>query len=764
MAVFANHQRGMGTIMIARFGRVGFAQFGALLLLALTPVFANATADVSPPPALVADGASHDAVTPIHVRIQLDRLPTLGKPATVTCEVRADMDAPGTTASIELPANVRFAGGTLHWEGDLTAGQTIVFSASIVADVPGDTTILGRALRRIDARNVWGDLAAAHFSVGATASRAGFAPVPSNRRIHDAGLDKAPDGTIISSGSLKRSRQAAPPAPPPPAHEPIAPAIEPVVAAACPIPDEKPGASGQQPACGNFFAAPDADTTAWQPSSYSQPASPLGNLTVTGTWSYYDRDGAYTSAREFLVELVQGDNAAHLAWCFTDLSGNYTCGPVANPGGVGVRTILYSWTSFNPNPDTLAIVNPDWGTSNATGNAYRVQTGIVVLSDGTQSIGSWHVLDSDTNERAYWTLQDVIDVWRYIHFNGGGGEAGPTTVQWKIDSTDGPYYSPGANVHLRGEDPLAHAGTVTKHEYGHNILYTAYGGYYPPFPNCNPHNIQQALSAGCGWTEGWAEFLPSVVNNEAAFYWPSGARLDLETPTWGTPGWDSGDWPEGRIAGAMWDMFDVANDGDDTYSDGAFANFWDVIYNVNSDTFSQWWASWIARGHNNVSWGPIMGLYQNTINYRNGPANDDFANAIHVSSAPFYVNALDVTGATTQGLDPQFPCGSATSPRQSRSVWYAFNPSITDVYKIDTQYSGFDTVLAIWRGYWGSLANRGCNDDTGGSVSEINATLVSGRTYMIEATAYGSGAGGSLYFAITRRAGDRIFSDDFGGY
>lgn len=738
------------------------ARIGALALFVCAPLLAIASAADSAPPALVAHGASRDAVTPIHVRIMLDRLPRVGQQASVTCEVMADMDAPGTVASIELPANVRFIDGVRSWNGDLKAGETISFSATVVADAAGDTTILGRALRTIDALNSWGDLAAAHFSIGASASRAGFAPTPIQDRIHDAGVAQAPSGPIVDQPSQQRGLDKVVPAPS--GHDAIAPAAGPAYAAPCVAPDEKPGASGQQqPPCGNFFAPPAADDAPWRTKPLSAPAAPLGNLTVTGTWSYYDRDDVYTPAREYLVELVQGDNSAHLSWCYTDLSGQYSCGPVTNPGGVGVRTILNSWTSFNPNPDTLAVVNPDWGTTNAVGNSFRAQSGVVVLADGTQSIGGWYVLNGDAYERAFWTLQDVIDVWRYIHFNGGGGEAGATTVQWKIDSTDGTYYSPGGNVHLMGVDPLAKAGTVAKHEYGHNILYTAYGGYYPPFPNCNPHSIQVALSAGCGWTEGWAEFLPSVVNNEAAFYWPGGARLDLETPTWGSSGWDSGDWPEGRVAGAMWDMFDAQNDGDDTYSNGAFADFWDVIYNVNSDTFSQWWASWLARGHNNASWGPIMGLYQNTINYRSGPPNDDHAYGTTIASVPFAVYGLDTSGATTQGLDPSYPCGSMSYPRQSRSVWYFYTPALTDVYNINTLGSSYDTVLAIWRGSWGALVNRGCNDDTSNSTSSLNPTLYSGRTYALEVASFGSYAGGSLYLSVSRRAGDRIFSDSFTG-
>lgn len=730
-----------------------------MLLLAVVPLVAIGAPAAPTGPALVAYGASRDVVTPIHVKVMLDRLSVPGQETTVTCEVTADLDAPGTTATIELPANARYIGGELAWSGYIRKNETISFSAKIVFDAAGDTTILGRALRKIDARNAWGDLAAVYLSVGVAASRAGFAPVPRELRDHDAGLEKLPTGLLIKPPSVPRGYQST--VAPPPAHDAIPSASGRPSQMPCPAVDEKPGVPEQQRPCGTVSTSPEAGDVSGEAEPPAAPASPQGTLTVTGRWSYYDQDDVYTAASEYLVELIRADDSTHLAFCFTNQSGDYSCGPVTNPGAVGVQTRLYSWTNFNPNPDTLAVVNPDWGTTNDLTNSFKTRTGVAVLSDGTQSIGFWHVNNDDNYERAYWTLHDVIDEWRYIHFNGGGGEAGPTTVEWKIDSTVGTYYNPGGNVHLVGVDPLAHAGTVAKHEYGHNIMFTAYGGYMPPNPNCNPHTIQAALSAGCGWTEGWAEFLPAVVNNDPTFYWPSGASLDLEGPTWGTYGWDSGDWPEGRVAGAMWDMFDANNDGDDTYSDGTFSNFWDVVYNVNSDVFSDWWASWLARGHSNVSWGPIMGLLQNTIDYRSGPGNDDFAGRVTISSVPFGAYGLNTIGATTQGLDPSHPCASISYPRQSRSVWYAYTPSINDVYNINTSGSSYDTVLSVWSGSWGALANRACNDDSGGLTSALNSVLYVGTTYFIEASAYGANSGGSLDLYIAPRSGDLIFADGF---
>lgn len=684
--------------------------------------------------------------TPIDVTLRIEKAPRLGEVTTITCQATTSQPAPGTTLQIELPASVQTEAGATSWQGDLAVDHPAVLSARVRFSALGDTTVTCRALRPIDAKNTWGDLEAVYLSIGREQSQFGFAPVAPADQVRLGGLKTPGDGQLLAESQAGRAPfdpdRVLPPAP---SKDPAPPAA----------PYDLPAASsGQLPepakAGSPTAALGGAPAQPWTPLPAAAAAEvPTGDLTVTGNWAYYDRDDNYVGALEMLVELVRGDNYGHLAWCFTTLGGDYSCGPVSNPGGVGVRTLLHSWTNYNPNGDILAVVNPDWGTSNAIANSFRTQTGVSVFPDGTHNIGSWSVFNNDNYERAYWTQRELNDTWRFTYFNGLGGTAtsGPSTVQWKIDSTDGTYYVPGGNVHLAGVDPLGKS--VALHEYSHNVMYNIYGNYYPPYPNCNPHSIQGATSQGCAWTEGFAEFIPSVVSNDPTFYWPSGASLDLEGPTWGTIGWGNGDTVEGRVAGSLWDMYDAADDGDDIYSDGGFANFWDTFYYANNDVMPQFWNSWRSRGHDNSSGGPIMGMFQNTIDYRAGPYNDDFANAGVIGGVPYNVIGLPTAGATTRGLDPLHPCGSASTPRQSRSVWYAYTPLLTGNYHMDTVVSNYDTVLSVWSGTWGALTNVACDDDSGGNwTSALNVTLVGGVTYYIEATNYGNGSGGLLHLFV----------------
>lgn len=669
-----------------------------------------------------------EPVTPIEVDLAIDRLPLLDEPATVICTASSVADAPETAVVIELPDSVQLAGGSLSWRGALTPGQPAVVSATVVFKDTGDAAIRCRALSNVDERTTWGDMQAVYLSVGQEETLDGYAPVPASQHDPLGEAEAAGTGTVVSA-------EAAYPAS---------------------MPGDSPD---QQP------PAVDPQHDADQPAA-TAPSAPDGNLTITGRWRFYNRDGAVDS-EQMIVEIVRGDNGNHLAWCYTDSSGYYTCGPFTNPGGVGVRSRYLSYTNFNPYNDILVTVNPDTGTTGNTANAFAFTTSVQSFSDGTHDIGAWTTGSSNDNRRAFWITNDLIRVWKYVYYQTGGSQnpvetSGPSTVQWKISSTDGTYYSRGGNVHLKGDDPLSK--TVVGHEYGHNIMWTIYGAWMPTTYCPSPHYIQYFSHVNCAWTEGWANFITIAVNNEPVYYWASGSTLNLENPTWTTPNWDDGDGVEGRVAGAMWDMLDSANEGDDQWTEGNLVDLWDTIYHQNDSNFSEYWSAWLARGHDNSSAGPIMSLYQSTIEYRNGPANDDFADANVISgnaSGYSHIN-LNTTGATTQGNDPETQCGSTANPKQSRSVWYSFTPNTTANFSFDTEGTDYDTVLAVWSGSWGSLTHRGCDDDGGtGLLSDLYRRLNAGTTYTIEVMRFSSGAGGTMDFHMARDSGPYCY--DFNG-
>jgi len=681
----------------------------ALFLLAIFLLFSSAHLSVRQESA-----TNHsEALSPIQASVSINVLPLVGESAVITCEVSAALDAPATMAQLELPDNARLVEGTLLWEDDLAAGETKSFSITAEFTEKGNTAIFCRANHRLDSENSWGDLGQLYLSIGDDNTQVGYAQVPPKLRDRLGVIEDDGDGILVDTGPYF-----------------VVPDSSRVIE---PVPGNDPDGHAQHDA-------------------FDAGLKSNGQLTITGRWRFYDRDDNLVSSR-LLVEIVRGDNSGHLAWCWTDIDGYYTCGPFTNPNPVGVRSRFLSYQQFDIDgvPNILVTVDPDKGTVGNTSNAYAYTTSTYTFSDGTHNIANLHINNDSSDERAYWIAYDLTRTWEFIWLQTGFYQtpqetSGSSTVEWASDSTDGTYYTNGENVHLNGADPLSK--TVVGHEYGHNIMWNVYNTF--PTTNCpDPHYVDLDSHVNCAWTEGWAEFLPMAVNNDPAYYWSDGYSMNLETPTWGSPNWDSGADVEGRVAGALWDMYDGANEQDDQHSEGNIVDIWDTFYHQNDNTFSEFWSAWKSRGHDNTSAGPVMSMYQNTIDFRGGPGNDNFANATTILSLPYTVNNLDTTNATTQGNDPATTC--ALGNKQSRSVWYKYIPSSTGNYRIHTNGSNYDTVLSVWTGSFGSLTSQGCDDDSGdSSQSTLTLTMYSGNIYYIEVLGYGtSGSGGLMDLSVT---------------
>lgn len=140
--------------------------------------------------------------------------------------------------------------------------------------------------------------------------------------------------------------------------------------------------------------------------------------------------------------------------------------------------------------------------------------------------------------------------------------------------------------------------------------------YYPPGDCPDPHFITGASSQGCAWREGWATFFALAANDNPYYTYPEGSLEDLEMPT-GI--WDNGDEVEGRVAGALWDIFDNHDDDYDEYGH-SFDEIWYTIYTHNHDTFADYWQDWKddTSGSRNRH-EAVKSVYQNTIDYNDTP-------------------------------------------------------------------------------------------------------------------------------------------------
>ena len=188
------------------------------------------------------------------------------------------------------------------------------------------------------------------------------------------------------------------------------------------------------------------------------------------------------------------------------------------------------------------------------------------------------------------------------------------TLRWAQDSTDGTYFTSADDaVHLQAGD--ARAPFTVMHEIGHALMNDLYEGAYFSTANCSQHLINRSSSAGCTWSEGFAEWFPAMVLRDKTFDWPGYAfSEDLENRDQNTPGWDDGATVEGRVAGALIDLSDSANETGDVVTEGdALAGAtWTIVARSRPSTFASYWAARRSLGY---TAGPsaLMTLAHNSI-------------------------------------------------------------------------------------------------------------------------------------------------------
>ena len=124
------------------------------------------------------------------------------------------------------------------------------------------------------------------------------------------------------------------------------------------------------------------------------------------------------------------------------------------------------------------------------------------------------------------------------------------------------------------------------------------------------------------------------------------------------------------------------------------------------------------------------------------PANDDFANAtvIDPSSLPF-TDTVDTTGATTEADEPTGGCAYS-----GETVWYAFTPSSSGVFQVDTTASSYFHAINIYTGSslpTLSLVTCGYQSD------RPTFRAAAGTTYYVQVGAYNPSGTGTLQLTLS---------------
>ena len=128
--------------------------------------------------------------------------------------------------------------------------------------------------------------------------------------------------------------------------------------------------------------------------------------------------------------------------------------------------------------------------------------------------------------------------------------------------------------------------------------------------------------------------------------------------------------------------------------------------------------------------------------------SDSFATATVIPAGPF-TESGDNSGATVEAFEPQ---GSCVINAATDSVWWKISPTTDIIVSVDTEGSGFDTVLVAWRNLGAgitALTEQGCDDDGGtGQTSALSFAADAGKNYYIQLQSF-SGTNGAFQLNVT---------------
>lgn len=223
-------------------------------------------------------------------------------------------------------------------------------------------------------------------------------------------------------------------------------------------------------------------------------------------------------------------------------------------------------------------------------------------------------------DEAMWVWINGIKSWRRINYWDNAYEPDRVQFVYPAESITGHagthiastahYHRDLKEIHV-GTDHVRNRHTLA-HEYGHHVMYDAYG-YASTGHSCpSPHRVSEASSPGCAWVEGWADFFGPNAFYGYHRYYNDGSYYNLETRASGGPFAD-GDDVEGNVAAALHDLVDSTNDGYDSGIDYDFVlHVHDSLYTNGVDrTFDEFAQAWEDNG---LTWNDIRGAArQNTI-------------------------------------------------------------------------------------------------------------------------------------------------------
>jgi hypothetical protein len=345
----------------------------------------------------------------------------------------------------------------------------------------------------------------------------------------------------------------------------------------------------------------------------SRASATPGNVTIQGQVTYQPRNwdpqkNNWRTGNEIQINLYERDShqVEHLLdTIYTDKFGYFQFPSRTNwwaPDNTKLN-IFYR----------IVTVFPYTYVTDTLSRQYAFDSEISFLSTDGTVIKSFAITSSWTYYQAIWIFEDLRNAWNFVHDNDfrNGVQYNPGNVK--------ALWEPGVNCYLtlctsytNGApidpwifiaDNSNNSMDVVVHEVAHMFVVNANGWWYVA-SSCSNHHINTSTEVNCAWAEGWADFLPLPVNNDHCYNFtknPCAGQADtdyfnLEVHNRGdrqNPPFALGDSVEGRVAAALYDLYDIyTNEGFDSISAG-FAPISHISLGTSQiTTFYDFWNNW----------------------------------------------------------------------------------------------------------------------------------------------------------------------------
>lgn len=156
--------------------------------------------------------------------------------------------------------------------------------------------------------------------------------------------------------------------------------------------------------------------------------------------------------------------------------------------------------------------------------------------------GAWHIVDTlgllyakRANGSSCWTRQCET-----------------LTVVWSPGrSDDAGYFDQGRSDAVILAGAMSDSQHLVLHEAAHWFQWQLYGRWLPETPDCQLHFVDVSSSPGCAWVEGFADAAAAYTLGDRRFVHENGDSVPIKPDA----KWDKGDAVQGRVAGALLDLW-----------------------------------------------------------------------------------------------------------------------------------------------------------------------------------------------------------------